>query len=127
LCSDETVDEVPVELSDETVEEVLQVCEHKITRLMALTTFDETTAARRMPDDDRYEEKLMSQSVARIKLADKEEEADDDEDDFEGPQEPDEDVPHRKQVKGKSEQILEKQKTKNGKKTKKAKTAKDTA
>merc|ERR1711920_362091 len=114
-------DEVPVDLSDETVEEVLQVCEHKIKRLMDLTTLDESSSARRMMDEERYEEKLMSQSVARIKLTDKEEEADDDEDDFEGPQEPDEDVPHRKQVKGKSEQILEKQKTKNGKKAKSAK------
>merc|ERR1719413_104889 len=80
----------PVELSDETVEEVLQVCEHKITRLMSLTTMDENMS-RKMLDEDRYEEKLMNQSVARIKLADKEEEADDDEDDFDGPQAADDD------------------------------------
>merc|ERR1712107_416842 len=72
---------------------------------------------RRMLDDEgRYEEKLMNQSVARIKLTDKEEEADDDDDDFE--EEMDEDLPHRKQVKYNSEQILEKQQTKNRKKAK---------
>ncbi|CAK0898960.1 unnamed protein product [Prorocentrum cordatum] len=114
-------DEQVWELSDETVEEVLQVCEHKISKLMSLTTMDENLS-KKMLDEDRYEEKMMSQSVARIKLADKEEEAEDDEDDFDGAQgADDEDIPHRKQVKGKSEQILEKQKTKNGKKAKSAK------
>merc|ERR1711972_97285 len=108
--------EVPVELSDETVEEVLQVCDLKIQRLMALTQLDDANDRRRMLDEERYEEKLMNQSVARIKLTDKEEEADDDEDDFE--EEMDEDVWHRKQVKYNSEQILEKQQTKNRKKAK---------
>jgi hypothetical protein len=112
-------DEVPLELSDETVEEVLQVCDLKIQRLMSLTQVDDANDCRRLMDEERYEEKLMSQSVARIKLADKEEEADDDEDDFE--EEMDEDVWHRKQVKYNSEQILEKQQTKNRKKAKSAK------
>merc|ERR1719221_1140208 len=77
---------------------------------MTLTQIDDIEARRRSMDDDKYDEKLMNQSVARIKLTDKEEEADDDEDDFE--EEMDEDVWHRKQVKYNSEQILEKQQTK---------------
>merc|ERR1740138_984827 len=71
-----------------------------------------------MMDEERYEEKMMarSQTDARIKLNDKEEEGDDDDDDFE--EEMDEDVFGRKTVKYNSEQILERQLTKNRRKAK---------
>lgn len=111
--------EAPIEMSDETVEEALQQCDMKISKLLSLTQhLDDPNDRKRMLDEERYEEKLMikSQSDARIKLTDKEEEADDDDDDYE--EEMDEDVWHRKQVKYNSEQILEKQQTKNRKKNK---------
>merc|ERR1712217_845866 len=114
--------EAPIEMSDETVEEALQQCDMKISKLLSLTQhLDDPNDRKRMLDEERYEEKLMikSQSDARIKLTDKEEEADDDDDDYE--EEMDEDVWHRKQVKYNSEQILEKQQTKNRKKAKKQK------
>merc|ERR1740138_1139462 len=76
-----------------------------------------------MMDEERYEEKMMarSQTDARIKLNDKEEDGDDDDDDFE--EEMDEDVFGRKQVKYTSEQIMEKQLTKNRRKAKAKKKA----
>merc|ERR1719401_1224834 len=112
----------PVEMSDENVEEVLTMCDVKLTKLLSLTQhLDDPKERERVLLEERYEEKLMmkSQSDARIKLTDKEEEADSDADDFE--EEMDEDVWHRKQVKYNSEQILEKQQTKNRKKAKKQK------
>lgn len=114
--------EATIEMTDETVEEVLQQCELKISKLLSLTHhLDDPNDRKRMLDEERYEEKLMmkSQSDARIKLQDKEEEADNDSEDFD--EEMDEDVAHRKQVKYNSEQILEKQQTKNRKKNKKKK------
>jgi coiled-coil domain-containing protein 151 len=114
--------EATIEMSDESVEEVLQQCELKISKLLSMTHhLDDVNDRKRLMDEERYEEKLMmrSQSDARIKLTDKEEDADDDDDDFE--EEMDEDVWHRKQVKYNSEQILEKQQTKNRKKAKKVK------
>merc|ERR1712217_590734 len=114
--------EAPIEMSYETVEEALQQCDMKISKLLSLIQhLDDPNDRKRMLDEERYEEKLMikSQSEARIKLTDKEEEADDDDDDYE--EEMDEDVWHRKQVKYNSEQILEKQQTKNRKKAKKQK------
>jgi len=71
-----------------------------------------------MDDDDRYEEKLLAKSSSdvRVKLTDQEQDADDDDDDFE--EEMDEDVWNRKHVKYNSEQIMEKQQTKNRKKAK---------
>mmetsp|Transcript_53904 Transcript_53904/g.138858 ORF Transcript_53904/g.138858 Transcript_53904/m.138858 type:complete len:539 (-) Transcript_53904:412-2028(-) len=111
--------EVQLEMSDETVEEVLRQCELKVSKLLSLThSLDDPNDRKRLLDEERYEEKLMlkSQSEARIKLTDKDEEADDDENSFD--EEMDEDVWHRKQVKYNSEQILEKQQTKNRKKAK---------
>mmetsp|Transcript_86202 Transcript_86202/g.192761 ORF Transcript_86202/g.192761 Transcript_86202/m.192761 type:complete len:533 (-) Transcript_86202:36-1634(-) len=110
-----------IEMTDEAVEEVLGQCELKISKLLSLTQHVEDPDDRKkLVDDDRYEEKLMmkSQSAARIKLNDKEDEADSDNDDFDEAM--DEDVCHRKQVKYNSEQIMEKQQTKNRKKAKKA-------
>lgn len=111
--------ESAIEMSDETVEEVLQQCELKISKLLSLTHhLDDPDDRQRLLDEDRYEEKLMmrSQSEARIKLTDKDDDGEDDDDDFE--EEMDEDCLHRKQVKYNSEQILEKQQTKNRKKAK---------
>jgi len=108
----------PMEMSDETVEEVLQECEKKISKLLGLTArFEEVSEHQRQIDEERYEEKLMmrSQSEARIKLTDKEEDNEDD-DDFE--EEMDEDVFSRKQAIQNSEQILEKHQTKNRQKGK---------
>merc|ERR1740121_3615455 len=113
--------ESTLEMSDETVEDLLQQCELKISKLLNLTQHAEEDPAdrKRMLDDERYEEKLMrkSQSGVRIKLNDKEEDNDDDEDGYE--EELDEDVAHRRQVKYNSDQILLKQQTKNRKKGKK--------
>merc|ERR1719356_2042973 len=44
-------DEATYDMNDDNVEEVLQVCEHKITRLMGLTTMDENMS-RKMLDED---------------------------------------------------------------------------
>merc|ERR1740121_2228824 len=112
--------ESTLEMSDETVEDLLQQCELKISKLLNLTQNEEDPHDRkRLLDDERYEEKLMrkSQSGVRIKLNDKEEDVDDDEDGYE--EEMDEDVAHRRQVKYNSDQILLKQQTKNRKKGKK--------
>mmetsp|Transcript_15807 Transcript_15807/g.40180 ORF Transcript_15807/g.40180 Transcript_15807/m.40180 type:complete len:533 (-) Transcript_15807:286-1884(-) len=118
LISIKLENENTLEMSDETVEEVLQQCELKVSKLLSLThnLEDDPSDRKRMLDEERYEEKLMlrNQSDARIKLSDKDEDADDDDDAFE--EEMDEDVWHRKQVKYNSEQILEKQQTKNRRK-----------
>merc|ERR1719199_2478152 len=116
--------EAPVEMSDETVEEVLQQCELKLSKLLGLTReIDDTDGRGRAVtmDDDRYEEKQLAKSASdvRVKLNDQEQDADDDDDDFE--EEMDEDVWNRKHVKYNSEQIMEKQQTKLRKKGKKKK------
>jgi len=112
--------EAPIEMSDETVEEVLQQCELKLSKLMGRTReLDDTDGrGRAVESDDRYEEKLLAKSASdvRVKLTDQEQDADDDDDDFE--EEMDEDVWNRKHVKYNSEQIMEKQQTKNRKKAK---------
>jgi hypothetical protein len=113
--------EAPIEMSDETVEEVLQQCELKLSKLVSRTRdLDDPDGRGRGTkiDDDRYEEKLLAKSSedVRVKLTDQEQDADDDDDDFE--EEMDEDVWNRKHVKYNSEQIMEKQVTKNRKKAK---------
>merc|ERR1712187_487343 len=101
-----------IEMSDDTVEEVLQQCELKLSKLMGRTRdLDDSDGRNRsvkMEDDDRYEEKLLAKSSSdvRIKLTDQEQDADD----FE--EEMDEDVWNRKHVKCTSDQIMEKQQTK---------------
>lgn len=108
-------DEPPIEMNDDTVEDVLQQYGLKISKLMAKVGHIEEEGE---IDDGQYEEKLlrMSQSDVRIKLTDHEGDADDDDDDFE--EEMDEDVWNRKHVKYNSEQIMEKQLTKNRRKAK---------
>jgi hypothetical protein len=109
--------EAPIEMTDETVEEVLRQCELKISKLLSLTHhLDDPNDRKRIMDEERYEEKLMlrNQSEARIKLTDNNDDPEDDDgSEFE---EQDEDVLHRNRVKYISEQILEKQQTKNRKK-----------
>merc|ERR1711865_453215 len=88
--------EAPIEMSDETVEEVLQQCELKLSKLMSHTRdLDDPDGRGRAlkMDDDKYEEDI------------------------------DEDVWNRKHVKYNSEQIMEKQQTKNRKKSKKKQSA----
>jgi len=114
--------EAPVEMSDETVEEVLQQCELKLSKLLSLTSEVDDSDGRGQTialDDDKYEEKLLAKSASdvRVKLNDQEQDADDDDDDFE--EELDEDVWNRKHVKYNSEQIMERQVTKLRKKGKK--------
>mmetsp|Transcript_60050 Transcript_60050/g.106879 ORF Transcript_60050/g.106879 Transcript_60050/m.106879 type:complete len:530 (+) Transcript_60050:80-1669(+) len=106
-----------IEMSDETVEQILQQCEKKIEEVMKLTGSIQGESDV-MAEADRYEEKRMlkHQSEARIKLNDKDDDADDDEDDLD--EEFDEDVAKRKQVKYNSEQLMEKQLSKNRKKAK---------
>merc|ERR1712217_502909 len=115
--------EAQIEMSDETVEECLQQCELKISKLLSITQSlaDDPDDRRRLLDEERYEEKLMlkGQSEARIKLADKDEDGDNDSDDLED--DLDDDLSNRKQVKYNSEQILEKQHSKNRRKAKKNK------
>merc|ERR1719343_1736881 len=120
LTSIKLENETALEMSDETVEEVLQQCELKVSKLLSLThnMEEDPSDRKRMLDEELM---LRNQSDARIKLSDKDEDADDDDDAFE--EEMDEDVWHRKQVKYNSEQILEKQQTKNRKKAKSAKKA----
>merc|ERR1712072_910440 len=116
--------ESPIEMSDETVEEVLSQCELKLSKLMSLTHLDQQPGRRQLKIDTAgYEEKMLakSQSDVRIKLNDQDQDADEDDDDFE--EEMDEDVWNRKHVKYNSEQILEKQHKKNRKKAKKGKPA----
>merc|ERR1711977_506642 len=102
--------EAPIEMSDETVEEVLSQCELKLSKLMSLTHLDSQPGRRQLKIDQAgYEEKMLnkSQSDVRIKLTDQ---AGDDAEE--------EDVWNRKHVKYNSEQILEKQQKKNRKKVK---------
>jgi len=113
-----------IEMSDETVEEVLSQCELKLSKLMSLTHLDQQPGRKQLKIDTAgYEEKMMSksQSDVRIKLNDQDQDGDEDDDDFE--EEMDEDVWNRKHVKYNSEQILEKQHKKNRKKTKAKKSA----
>mmetsp|Transcript_24512 Transcript_24512/g.54552 ORF Transcript_24512/g.54552 Transcript_24512/m.54552 type:complete len:532 (+) Transcript_24512:51-1646(+) len=112
--------EGPIEMSDDTVEEVLQQCELKLSKLASLTHhLDDPSDRGHILEDTAYAEKMLqkSQSDVRIKLADQEQDGDDDDDDFE--EEMDEDVWNRKHVKYNSEQVLEKQQTKNRRKAKK--------
>eukprot|EP00929_Paragymnodinium_shiwhaense_P114596 TRINITY_DN83034_c0_g1_i1.p1 TRINITY_DN83034_c0_g1~~TRINITY_DN83034_c0_g1_i1.p1 ORF type:complete len:529 (+),score=251.54 TRINITY_DN83034_c0_g1_i1:108-1694(+) len=108
-------DEPPIEMNDDTVEDVLQQYGLKISKLMSKVGHVEEQGEL---DDGSYEEKLLrlSQSDVRVKLVDHAEDADDDDDDFE--EEMDEDVWNRKHVKYNSEQIMEKQLTKNRRKAK---------
>merc|ERR1719343_784794 len=77
LTSIKLENETTLEMSDETVEEVLQQCELKVSKLLSLThnLEDDPSDRKRMLDEERYEEKLMlrNQSDARIKLSDKDE------------------------------------------------------
>merc|ERR1712110_438161 len=109
-------DEAPIEMSDDTVEDVLQQSGSKITKLMGKVTHLED--ASQAIDHTEYEEKMLarSQSEVRIKLHDNDVEIEDDDDDFD--EEMDEDVWNRKHVKYNSEQMLEKQQTKNRRKAK---------
>merc|ERR1712072_593119 len=113
--------ESPIEMSDETVEEVLSQCELKLSKLMSLTHLDSQPGRRQLKIDQAgYEEKMLSksQSDIRIKLTDQGGDDGDEEDDDDFEEEMDEDVWNRKHVKYNSEQILEKQHKKNRKKAK---------
>merc|ERR1711907_22417 len=113
--------EQPIEMSDETVEEVLSQCELKLSKLMSLTHLDSQPGRRQLKIDQAgYEEKMLSksQSDVRVKLTDQVGDDADEEDDDDFEEEMDEDVWNRKHVKYNSEQILEKQHKKQRKKTK---------
>merc|ERR1719473_740995 len=59
--------EAPIEMSDETVEEVLQQCELKLSKLMSRTRdLDDPDGRGRAVtmDDDRYEERLLAKSAS---------------------------------------------------------------
>merc|ERR1711933_666952 len=71
--------ETTIPMTDETVEEVLQQCELKVSKLQDMSHEDDpNNDARHLVDDDLYEEKLLlkSQSGARIRLSEKEEDGD---------------------------------------------------
>jgi hypothetical protein len=108
------------EMSDETVVDVLQQCELKLSKLLTRTRdfADPDNQGHSMKlDDDKYEAKLLAKSASdvRVKLNDQDQDGDDDEDDFE---EEDEDVCNRKHVKYMSEQLMEKEQTRKRKKGK---------
>merc|ERR1712196_752557 len=96
----------PIEISDETVEEVLSQCELKLSKLLSMTNMDGQTKKAKQQAEE-YQEKMLakSQSDIRIRLGDQDN--DDDDDDYED--DIDEDVWNRKHVKYNSEQIMEKQ------------------
>merc|ERR1719174_1604050 len=97
-----------VEMSDDNIEEILDKCELKLSRLMSIVHRLEDPSNRDAltVDDEAYEEKLLgkSQSDIRIRLNENDQDDGDDGDDFE---DEDEDVCNRKHVKYNSEQILE--------------------
>jgi len=106
LCEKLTIinleDAQQYEMSDETVVDVLQQCELKLSKLLTRTRdfADPDNHGRSMKlDDDKYEAKLLAKSASdvRIKLNDQEQDGDDDDDDFE--EDVDEDVCNRKHVK----------------------------
>jgi len=106
--------ESPIEVSDDTVEEVLSQCELKLSKLMSMTHLDGgKLGARRTQKIDlaHYEEKMMqkSQSDIRIRLNEAE---DEDLEDEEYDEDLDEDCLNRRHVKYNSEQIVEKQQKK---------------
>jgi hypothetical protein len=107
-----------LDMGDETVEEILQQCELKLSKLMGRTgELDDADRGRAVKmDDDGYEGLAKAAMDVRVKITDQEQDGDDDDDDFE--EEMDEDVWNRKHVKYNSEQIMEKQQTKNRKKAK---------
>jgi len=107
-----------LDMGDETVEEILQQCELKLSKLMGRTReLDDADRGRAVKmDDDGYEGLAKASMDVRVKITDQEQDGDDDDDDFE--EEMDEDVWNRKHVKYNSEQIMEKQQTKNRKKAK---------
>merc|ERR1719281_1340070 len=70
-------DEEPIQMSDDTVEEVLRQCELKLSKLLKHTQdVDDPDGRGRAVqlDDDRYEDKLLAKSSAdvRVKLTDQE-------------------------------------------------------
>merc|ERR1711869_39524 len=112
--------EAPIEISDETVEEVLSQCELELSKLLSMTNMDAQSKKAKQQTEE-YQEKMLqkSQSDIRIRLGDQDNDGDDDDDDdFED--EMDEDVWNRKHVKYNSEQIMEKQQKKHRKKQSKA-------
>jgi len=117
--------EAPIEMSDETVEEVLQQCELKLSKLLSITreVDDSDSRGRAVANDEAWEEKLLSRAASdvRVKLADQEADGDDDDDDFE--EEMDEDVWNRKNVKYNAAKMMEEQQTKMRKKGKKKEAA----
>jgi len=112
--------EAPIEISDETVEEVLSQCELKLSKLLSMTNMDAQSKKAKQQAEE-YQEKMLqkSQSDIRIRLGDQDNDADDDDDD-DYEDDIDEDVWNRKHVKYNSEQIMEKQQKKHRKKGKKA-------
>jgi len=117
--------EAPIEMSDETVEEVLQQCELKLSKLLSITreVDDSDSRGRAVANDEAWEEKLLSRAASdvRVKLADQEADGDDDDDDFE--EDMDEDCMNRKNVKYNAAKIMEEQQTKMRKKGKKKEAA----
>merc|ERR1719379_32937 len=111
-------------MSDETVEEVLQQCELKLSKLLSITreVDDSDSRGRAVANDEAWEEKLLSRAASdvRVKLADQEADGDDD-DDFE--EDMDEDCMNRKNVKYNAAKVVEEQQTKMRKKGKKKEAA----
>jgi len=121
-------DSALLEMSDETVEEVLANCELKLSKLTSLTRdLDDPDGRGRAigSDSSPYEDKLLSAAAGdiRVKLTDQDQDQDDDDDDDDFEEDMDADVWNRKHVKYNSDQILEKQHTKQRKKDKRKKDA----
>jgi len=105
--------ESPIEVTDETVEEVLSQCELKLSKLMSMTHLDGGGPGGKVGqkrtqkiDLSHYEEKLMQKSQSDIRIrtqdGDDEEELDDEYDD-----DMDEDVWNRRSIKHNSQQTID--------------------
>jgi len=105
--------EAPVEMSDETVEEVLSQCELKLSKLLSLTQCDPQQQKKLKLDQEAHTEKMLakSQSDIRVRLNDQDNEGDDDDDD-DFDEDPDEETWSRKHVKYNSELICDRQRNK---------------
>lgn len=101
--------ESPIEVTDETVEEVLSQCELKLSKLMSMTHLDGGKVGQKRTqkiDLAHYEEKLLQKSQSDIRIRTNEQEEEEMEDD-EYDDDLDEDVWNRRSIKHNSQQTVD--------------------
>merc|ERR1711865_200081 len=111
----------PIEMCDETVEDVLSQCELKLQKLLHGTNMDTHTARgatkfKQMKDEQEQRMLDKSASDVRVRLNDQDNDGDDDDDDDDFEDEMDEEVLYRRHVKYNAIQIIEKMEKKRKKK-----------